>query len=452
MNARGVALVAAAMLGWGSRAWLLLRDQTASGYDAWYYVLQTRSVMAGEPLFADRSVWFTVLAFVARLTGDVVAAQEWMAALGAGAAVGLGAWLGARLGGWPGGLWVAALWVGSTGHLALSAEFLKNGAGLVPLVGVLACLVGPMSAARWAGAVGLALLAMAVHKLCGALALLALVGAAMASGAGAKVWWGLGAGALGAAGLGVLRAVDVLRIGGETGVGRWERLASSSLRPSELVEVALVHVTPLLVPLAWGRSGPEVRPLIGGLALISLACLAPGLPFDFESTAWRLVVMGFVPLGLLAACCRPSPVVAAGLATLAVLALPVHLDAHARRSPDYAAWEAYLPQIRAEVPEGARLVAHRGLCGFLWAEGGIPCENFAPTGDPAGWMRVVYGVEREALARHGDVVALRPGYSLVAEPTWRAFAEAEPERRMLHDPRNPYEPRPDYVYGPGAPP
>ena len=45
------------------------------------------------------------------------------------------------------------------------------------------------------------------------------------------------------------------------------------------------------------------------------------------------------------------------------------------------------------------------------------------------------------------------GYPLVWEPHWQRFVAAEEDRFLLiRDPRNPFRPRPAFVYGPGGGP
>ncbi|MCA9492466.1 MAG: hypothetical protein KC621_21180, partial [Myxococcales bacterium] len=435
-----------------SRWALLLRDTTASGYDAWYYVLQVRSILAGERLFDDDSLVFWFLAAMGRATGDVVLGDELSATLFAAGAATLGTACAHRLGGPPGAAIAGAVLVAATGHLSLSAEFLKNAAGLVALCGTALALADR----RWAWAIVATLLAVGLHKLSGVLALglLLTVGVVDLGRRSRRAALSAGVAGGGLAVLvalaGAMRVVDLQRlIGVAEGGGRWQRLLHSSLEGPELVELALVHASPLLVPVALMRGAD--RAMVVGLGALALVCAAPGLPFSFDATAWRLLCMGFLPLALLLAACRPPARLAAPLALLVLLATPGNVAAHARRSPDYAAWLEVLPTIRAQVPEGGRLVAHRGLCGFLWAEGGIRCENFEPDGDPEQVWRVAFGFSPERLAPYGEAVQLLPSYVLVPEPVWRAFREAEAGRwSLLRDPRNPHQPRPAFVYRSGG--
>ena len=51
---------------------LIWDDPWPSGYDGWYYVLQTKSWLEGAPIFADRSLVFPVLAFFGWVSDSVV--------------------------------------------------------------------------------------------------------------------------------------------------------------------------------------------------------------------------------------------------------------------------------------------------------------------------------------------------------------------------------------------
>jgi hypothetical protein len=248
---------------------------------------------------------------------------------------------------------------------------------------------------------------------------------------------------------GTLRGVDLLRGLDVVPMDRWARIRASSLTIGERLEVAAVHSTMLWAAVAAWRGAPQ-RVWVP-LAALGVLVAAPGLPFSFEALSWRLICMGFLPLSLLWAACRPGWW-AAPMVALALLQAPTTLRAHDRRSPDYDAWREVLPTLLASVPPDARLVAHRGLCGFLWAESGLPCENFEPEGDGTGVWRVAYGVGPAPLEAYGGI-ALLPGYVLLAEPEWRRFRSGEGAvRSMVRDPRNPYQPRPPWVYGPKGSP
>lgn len=439
------------------RAWVLWDDPFAHGYDGYYYVLQVRSWQAGAPLFADDSLVFPLLAALGWLVGDVVVGNK-LAACAFGALTAVGGAVAARR--WTGSWWAAtvtgALWAVSPLHLGISAEFLKNAAGLAVLALLLAVLPRCWRS-RWALAgVGLlTLLALMTHKLAGVFAVL-LTGVVL----GLALWrrlrlgWSVvaGLGVVGLAGsLGVLRVVDLSRFSAGLGrVGdRWAPLVDPGLAWGEKLALAALYLAPVGLGL-WAWRGPrEQRVLAVALAVVALACTAPGLPMGYDLTAWRLALMGFVPLGLLAGALSARwPVVGGVLLALGLAQLPATVAGRREREPDYVRWSTVVPVIEERVAPDERLVAHRGLCGFLWAETGRVCENFAPQGDLHGWWRVSYGFGPRQLDPYGRSEPLLPGYRLMREADYRRMAEQE-EHRMLRSPRNPHEARPDFVYGPG---
>lgn len=456
---RGASLATAAAVVWtiAGRSWLHLRQpHDAQGYDGWYYVLQVRSWLAGEPLFADDSWAFFPMALLGGMLGDVVLGNALVAIGAAGLVTALAGVTSRRLGGpWSGalGAWVAAV---SVGHLALSAEFLKNGVGAVALLALTAWLAGPerrVGVRDLAGALVWVGLAAMTHKLCGVLAIAVLAAWGVGEPLRGARWRAVAVAVVVLLGVvlvsaGTLRAVDLTRGVEAVDIGRWARIRQSSLGLSGRLEVVALHLAPLALPLVWGR-GAGWGLVASGLVVVGVA---PGLPFDFEAVAWRLMCMGFVGLVVLAGLLRVPPVVAALGCGVLALGASEELRHQAARSPDYAAFREVIPVVRQVVPDDGLLVAHRGLCGFLWAEGGRRCENFEPEGDGTGAWRVAFGVAPERLAPHGQVWPLRPAYVLVEERVWRAFRAEQDPRSVVWGLRNPSEPRPAWVYGPQVTP
>jgi hypothetical protein len=248
-------------------------------------------------------------------------------------------------------------------------------------------------------------------------------------------------------GAGTLRAVDLARGLEAAPLDRWARIRLSSLGVPARLELVALHGLPLLVPLAW-RRGAGWGLVAAGLAVVGCA---PGLPFDFESVAWRLMCMGFVGLVVMVGLVRPPPW-ACGLACgLLLLGAPDTLWGQAARTPDYPSFRRWLPVVQAHVPSDGLLVAHRGLCGLLWAEGGRRCENFEPDTDGPGVWRIAYGVDPLRLEPYGAAVPLAPAYVLVEEAVWRRFRADQPPHSVARGLRNPSEPRPVWVYGPQVP-
>lgn len=416
-------------------------DGVGQGFDVWYYVLQVDGLQQGIDRFGDESLVFPWLQGLTVFLGDAVLAVEVTAGLAAAAVAAAMASAGGRLGGPWGAALAGAVAVASTGHLALSMEFVKNGVGAVALAVVVQALLGPRPA--WGRAVGVALVALFLHKLTAVLAVAAL-GLAVVATVGASAWrWLLGGlpVALGVGLAGVWTTSDRLR--DLPLAGPLDRLHGlARLPPTEAVELGLVPLVPLAMAVGWGTGRIAARPaaVLGGLGLL---CAAPGLAFDFDGLAWRLLCMGFLPLGLALAAVRPPTAVAAAVVAVLLGLAPVHVAAHRARSPDYAAWDAVLPVVRAQVPPEDELVAHRGLCGYLWAVGGRRCGNFDPDGTEGVW-RVVFGFSEAALADTGPSVPLRPGYRLMAEGDWRRFRDGS-DHPWARDPRNPWRPAPPWA-------
>lgn len=467
--------VCCALVAMAARVPLLWDDPWASGYDGWYYVLQARSWLEGTPLFADRSLVFPVLAALATFTGSTVVGNKVAACLFAAAGAG-GMALGSSrfTGSWVAGLAAGLWWACAPGHLVVSFEFLKNEAGLA-MLGILWALLAHAPAHRAAvvGAVICTGLGLAVHKLTG------VFGVVLALGTLGNWWWhhrssrgaielpirsgwlvGAAVGLfLVATTIGVLRLEDFTRFL-SPGASEGSRLTLFALggrvHPIHQVTLLVAHLLPVLLALGLWRS----RRLAAGLSwvVLAIATTAPMLPFGFELTAWRLLLLAFVPtafaVALLVAHTRPTTGMLASLAALG--SLPLTVPHAAQPEPDYGAWAEVVPILQAHIAEHERVVAHRGVCGFVWAEADRVCENFDPQGPAEGWWRIVYGMGEERLAPYTTTppVRLMLGYTLIPEAAWRAFRADHAETLpLVHHPRNPYRPRPGFVYGPqGAPP
>lgn len=448
----------------GLRAFVLWDDAFAPGYDGYYYVLQVQSGLAGDALFADRSTVYAVLQGLTLLIGDVVTANKVASCLfGALTTVGGGLVVLRWMQSPRAMVAVAWLWAVSPLHLAISSEYLKNAAGLAVLSGVLA-LLPRVERSRWQ-LVGLTLfvvLGLATHKLTGVFGVIAcLAYAAMRVLQTRRVsarWIVAGGLVLGlAASVGVFRVVDVDRFMaglGRTGA-RWAPFVDGQLGWGERAELALVYLAPLLLGVAWIRTrDADKRAMAGALVVVAVACTAPLLPVAYDLTAWRLMLMGFVPVALaVVVVAERSRVALVGFAVMmGLLALPA-ANQRREREPDYASFVDAVSLIQDVVPAGGRLVAHRGLCGFLWVHTERVCENFQPQGDLTQWWRVVYGFGPVHLAPYGTATALRPAYTLMREDDYQRFREAHKERyHLLSDASNPFEVRPGFVYGPSEEP
>lgn len=455
-----VALVAAAI-----RVPLLWDDVWPPGYDGWYYVLQVRSTLAGQPLFADDSLVYPLLAAIGWVLGDVIVGNKVavcvFAAIGAaGATVGGARWTGSVAAGLVVGVW----WAAAPGHLFLSTEFLKNEAGCAVLGLILALLPGcERRWPQWLSVVLLALAGVWVHKLTGLFGGVLVVGYGSMRAARGRLspWIVLGGVVLlvvGVAAFGVLRPVDLQRFLPDSGAvwgKRWELIASSPrLSLTHRAMLVLAHVSPLLLGLGLvGKGGRELRDL--GVPLVLLAGLTTALflPFGFDLTSWRLLLLAFVPGGFLGALVVARTHIAVAAVPLLGLSLPLFwtVPHQTRPEPDYQAWSQVIPVLQAHIPAGDRVVAHRGLCGFVYGAADRPCENFDPVGPAEGWWRIVYGQAVDDLSPYSDLapVRLRPAYVLIPESAWRAYRAAHRgDNPYIEHPMNPYRPRPPFAYGP----
>ena len=454
---------------------LLWDDPFAPGYDGWYYVLQVRSLQDGAPLFADRSLVFRLLTLLADGLGDVILANKVAACIcaatgAAGATIGAVRWTGSLAAGLVAGVW----WAVAPGHLVVGMEFLKNAAGVGVLGLLCAALPGMVRTDRSPSAwdlglgLGLALLGPLVHKVTGVMGLLLVLGAGVVVLSRRLSWsrrqWllvgGLGAGVLAVGlGWGLVRGVDLERfLAPQPGDGpRLSMLwTSRRIHPVHRLSLLAAHLLP--IALAAGLRRTRLAPLGWLWVGLSVLTAAPLLPFGFDLTAWRLLLLAFVPtaFGLALLVARTHAGVGVGLALLA-LATTFDVVAHtARAEPDYPGWADHVPTLQQQVPPTDRVVAHRGLCGFVWAVADRVCENFDPQGPPDGWWRIVYGMGAARLTPYSSVppVPLKLGYTLVPEAAWRAFrADHADTLPLVRHPRNPYRPRPGFVYGPeGATP
>lgn len=449
---RALPLLVCALVAAGLRAGVLFQTDLAYGYDGWYYVIQTESWAVGQPVFADRSLLFLLTAPLSLLSGAILGNK--LVACGAAALMASGGalagrrWLDPRAG-WVVGLCLAA----SPLLLGMSVEYLKNALGLALLPWVLALWAG----ARWERVLAgvLLLLGLFVHKLSGVMGLLMLPGLLL-GGARLPRWvWGLGALAgLAALSWGVLRPEDLQRLTGtQDGIPRFPALLGERLGGPEQLELTLMHLLPpgLLAILRTSEDRLPARALALALLPLSLLCLAPGLPFGWDLTAWRLMLVGGLPLafgvGLLSA---NWPLSAGVLSAITLVGGGLTAAALPERAPDYEAFAPALARIQARAQPGDRVVAHRGICGQIQAQTGIVCENFKPQDPQGGWLRVAYGVRAQELQAVDPTAEHLVGpYVLLSEAGWQAWVVGPGvDRALARHPRNPYRPRPDFVYGP----
>jgi hypothetical protein len=116
------------------------------------------------------------------------------------------------------------------------------------------------------------------------------------------------------------------------------------------------------------------------------------------------------------------------------------------KGPDY---DLYRRELGAPetLTAGRRVIAHRGLAGFLWYEKGVRSENFIPPAEAGEYLRVVYFFSPaifEPYLRDGEArpIVLGGAYTLIEDRIWRRFYKDRGDLVFLRSELNPYLPRP----------
>jgi hypothetical protein len=234
-------------------------------------------------------------------------------------------------------------------------------------------------------------------------------------------------------------------------VMRIQAMAGSRLSWGErLFYLSLQIVVPVLVPVILIR---KWRPWDSGtlFAIVGWVFVFPFLGFSWDGIGFRLLILAPIFVGLWLCAREPGRMGR----TLGIVAIVVALGfttetavrMNSSKGPDYALLARQMTGI-TDLARGRRLVAHRGLAGYLWYEHGIWTENFTPaTGDADRYSRIVYGFTPEILDRYLDpedapAVKLPGPYTLVAEVVWQRFYAERRDLSFLKSELNPWLPRP----------
>lgn len=465
----------------------------AIGFDVYYYALQTRSLeRSGRLLFADRSLVYPALAGLDHLVGNPVLSVQLVAAACLGILAAALAVLARRRGGGLFRYGVAVLAVLNPAGFYLGLEFTKNLFALA-LGSVAYCLLSGLRESRSRHrrvvriAVGLPLLLAAAgsHRMIAGAAALAGTFAAVgtlrrfvhihrrrsASDGVTAPYLPVGRKpasiallvCLAACGAIIVMTFPFLRerfptLAWNAPIHRLIQFARGSLSPGERIfYLALQLAVPLVVPWAeWRRlrhDGPSgARREEFWFAAAAWASLFPFLEFGWDEAGFRLILQTPLLLAPWLLECRPGPRLGralGGLMFAAALAFSAEAvgGSIAAKGPDYVELAIDFRHA-AELADGKRLVAHRGLAGFLWFEHGVWTENFTPEADAAdGFKRIVYGFGPEILAPYcesGDAepVVVNGLYCVVDETVWRRFYAERSGLRFMASELNPWMPRP----------
>lgn len=479
------------------------------GNDIYYYALQTRALATtGELLFFDRSPVYRVLLWTNALFNDPVVSVQVLAALTGGvcaAALTALALMPRAAGPQPARrsgialrltVVAAALW--NPAFFMLQLEFTKNLFALACLTVGLASVAGRPAPTinrlsqllQLPFGLGMLVLAALSHRLVAAIVLAialhwvarivvprlpkrrgvftaAIVIAAAAALVGLALAWSR-----------YHDRFDALRLGAF--LRRLRSIINADLLPSDrLWYLGLSLFVPIGVPLVLLRYG-RWRSSRGAFWIVAWACCFPLLSFDWDGLSFRLLLLAplMLALGILwPDDCGPVPtaalsprasghtggpdkeaiaptrgrqIAALALVLLALASLGEGLARFAaNKGPDYRAFAGVFTDL-PEAASGRRVVAHRGLAGYLWYELGIWAENFAPTNQIERYDRLVYAFRPELLQRYLPEGA-DPGvldrfvtrnYLLVPEPLWQTFSRDHRHLTLVQSELNPYQARP----------
>jgi hypothetical protein len=237
---------------------------------------------------------------------------------------------------------------------------------------------------------------------------------------------------------------------------RLRQLSTSQLLPGERIFYTLTQAGLFLfVPLGVLRWRRFDRPGVI-FACVAWLFVFPFLRFTWDGIAFRLLLLAPLMaspwLMELAGFMERGPrraTKALGLVFFAAAALFAAESAArmvALKGPDYRTYMKDFTSFEDSV-RGRRVIAHRGLAGFLWFEKGIWSENFIPSSDSGLYLRLVYAFSPEIFEPYLNAEDPRPvrvsgTYTLIEEYVWQRFYRDRQDLHFLKSELNPYLPRP----------
>jgi hypothetical protein len=245
-------------------------------------------------------------------------------------------------------------------------------------------------------------------------------------------------------------------------LGRLLQFQSRRLWPEERIFYTLLQIFLFFaVPPTIIRRPLAPASLFGLLAWL---LAFPFLRFSWDGTSFRLLIMAPLfaapwlmdrfngksdrPIGRFISRNRASLSRAAGILLTAgsVLCIAGALRHLSSKGPDYDLYRRELGSLET-LAAGRRVIAHRGLAGFLWYEKGVRSENFIPPAEAGDYLRLAYffsPVVFEPYLRGGEPrpAAVGGGYTLMEEYVWRRFYQDRRDLVFLRSELNPYLPRP----------
>jgi hypothetical protein len=253
-------------------------------------------------------------------------------------------------------------------------------------------------------------------------------------------------------------------------LGRMTQFIRSSLLPGEhvfyvVIQVAVFFLVPAVVIIRrqFYRRGTSAQLGLGGrfkpeviFAAVAWLFLFPFLQFGWNEVGFRLLILSSLMLGPWLISLNPKipgdKNITARVAAIVFFAASIWfttesvLNLAAEKGPDYRALNKDFASIEDHV-KNRRLIAHRGLAGFLWYEKGIRSENFLPVDKPEKYLRLVYAFSPDILEFYlepGDPlpIPINRTYMLIEEYIWQRFYMDRQDLYFLQSELNPFLPRP----------
>jgi hypothetical protein len=234
----------------------------------------------------------------------------------------------------------------------------------------------------------------------------------------------------------------------EAPLRRLAQFSGPRLLPGERIFYTLLQLS-LFFLIPWPLIRRPFSPA-APLGFLAWIFVFPFLSFSWDGTSFRLLIMAplFAAPWLmeqnLKALARPAGIVLIA-GSILFSAASVRDLAHSK-GPRYSLLRRDLGGLET-LAAGRRVIAHRGLAGFLWYEMGIRSENFIPPAEEGPYLRLVYFFAPETLepyVRDGEPrpVALNRSYTLVEEYIWQRFYRDRQDIQFLKSELNPFLPRP----------
>jgi hypothetical protein len=459
-----------------------------AGFDVYYYALQTASlVRGGELLFSDSSAVYGALYLLNRVIRNPLVSAAVLSALSLALIYSCFLIIAFRKGASLYTVSLAGIAVFNPAVFYLLLEFTKNSfafslfflgytllSGPRPDGGTGGIKFQPRRPLFWVkSAAGLACLCVSVlsHRVMLVLCLLFLL-----HGGALVLWRGFrgkkaGRKALIAAALLAGAAFLVSAILLRSGIlerlsyfsfsaprHRLVQFSGARLFPGEhifyiFMQVAVFFAVPFTVLRKKQFDKPEFV-----FALAAWLFLFPFLRFSWNEIGFRLLILAPLMAApwLMDLSPRSFSRIAGVILALGSLLFTAEAALRLRsKGPDYAGYARDFAALET-LAKGRRVIAHRGLAGFLWYEKGIRSENFIPPGERERYVRLVYAfspVLLEPYLREGDPypVVINETYTLVEEYIWQRFYEERRDLYFLKSELNPYLPRPvsGFVINPG---